>query len=68
VLLPSTSEEIISLSEKVARDIGAQYVVTYSPKRPFDAAAVERRRAVAHSRRIGLQLFSLREVVVGPTR
>lgn len=68
VLLPSTSEEIISLSEKVARDIGAQYVVTYSPKRPFDAAGVERRRAEAHSRRIGLQLFSLREVVVGPTR
>jgi VWFA-related protein len=67
VLLPSTTEEIISLSEKVARDIGAQYVVTYSPKRPFDPAVGERRKAVAHSRRIGLQLFSLRDVVVGPT-
>jgi hypothetical protein len=67
VLLPSTSEEIISLSEKVARDIGAQYVVTYSPKRPFDSATGERRKAVALSRKIGLQLFSLREVVVGPT-
>jgi VWFA-related protein len=67
VLLPSTSEEIVSLAEKVARDIGAQYVVTYSPKRPFDSAKGERRRAVAHSRKIGLQLFSLREVVVGPT-
>ena len=66
VLLPSTPEEIISLSEKVARDIGAQYVVTYSPKRPFDPAVGERRKAVAHSRRVGLQLFSLREVVVGP--
>jgi VWFA-related protein len=67
VLLPSTSEEIISLSEKVARDIGAQYVVTYSPKRPFDSAHGERRKAEALSRKIGLQLFSLREVVVGPT-
>jgi hypothetical protein len=67
VLLPSTSEEIVSLAEKVARDIGAQYVVTYSPKRPFDSAKGERRSAVAHSRKIGLQLFSLREVVVGPT-
>ncbi|HVF41807.1 MAG TPA: hypothetical protein VM936_02280 [Pyrinomonadaceae bacterium] len=66
VLLPNTSEEILSLSEKVARDIGAQYVVTYSPKRPFDPSVGERRRAVAHSRRVGLQLFSLREVVVGP--
>lgn len=66
VLLPNTPEEIITLSEKVARDIGAQYVVTYSPKRPFDASAGERRKAEAHSRRIGLQLFSLREVVVGP--
>jgi len=68
VLLPNTSEEIISLSEKVARDIGAQYVVTYSPKRPFDPAVGERRKAEAHSRRVGLKLFSLREVVVGPTR
>ena len=67
VLLPNNSEEIISLSEKVARDIGAQYVVTYSPKRPFDPDRGERRRAEAISRRIGLQLFSLREVVVGPT-
>jgi VWFA-related protein len=67
VLLPSTSDEIINLAEKVARDIGAQYVVTYSPKRPFDTSAGERRRAEAHSRKIGLQLFSLREVIVGPT-
>ena len=67
VLLPSTSEEIVSLAEKVARDIGAQYVVTYSPKRPFDSAKGERRKAEAFSRRIGLQLFSLREVVVSPT-
>ena len=66
VLLPNTADEIISLSEKVARDIGAQYVITYSPKRPFDPAVSERRRAEALSRRIGLQLFSLREVVVGP--
>lgn len=66
VLLPNSSEEIVSLSEKVARDIGAQYVVTYSPKRPFDPSAAERRKAEAHSRRIGLRLFSLREVVVGP--
>jgi VWFA-related protein len=68
VLLPADSGEIISLAEKVARDIGAQYVVTYSPKRPFDSAKGERRKAEALSRKIGLQLFSLREVVVGPVR
>jgi hypothetical protein len=68
VLLPDTPDEAISLAEKVARDIGAQYVVTYSPKRPFDPAAPERRGAEASSRKVGLRLFALREVVVGPIR
>jgi VWFA-related protein len=67
VLLPNNPDEIISLAEKVARDIGAQYVVTYSPLRPFNPSKGERRKAEALSRRIGLQLFSLREVIVGPT-
>jgi VWFA-related protein len=66
VLLPADAGEVVGLSEKVARDIGAQYVVTYSPRRPFDTAAGERRRAEAHSRRVGLQLFSLRDVVEAP--
>lgn len=69
VLLPSTAEEVPALAEKVARDIGAQYVVTYRPLRPFaEGGAGERRRAEVSARRMGLQLFTLRSVVTAPRR
>lgn len=66
LLLPQTPEEVPELAEKVARDVGAQYVVTYAPLRPFRrdvAGEPERRRAEVSARRMGLRLFTLRSVV-----
>jgi hypothetical protein len=69
VLLPSTPEEVPALAEKVARDVGAQYVVTYRPLRPFaEGGTGERRLAEVSARRMGLQLFTLRSVVTAPRR
>lgn len=69
LLLPGSAEEVPALAEKVARDIGAQYVVTYRPLRPFAEGGVgERRRAEVSARRMGLQLFTLRSVVTAPQR
>jgi hypothetical protein len=69
VLLPQSSEEVLELASKVARDVGAQYVVTYTPLRPFaEGGTGERRRAEVSARRMGLQLFTLRSVVTAPRR
>jgi hypothetical protein len=69
VLLPATGEEVLELASKVSRDIGAQYVVTYSPLRPFRReGGGERRSADVRARRMGLQLFTLRSVVTAPQR
>ncbi|HEX8688355.1 MAG TPA: hypothetical protein VF654_17710 [Pyrinomonadaceae bacterium] len=69
VLLPSTPGEVLELADGVVRDIGAQYVVTYRPLRPFaEGGAGERRRAEVGARRMGLRLFTLRSVVVAPRR
>jgi hypothetical protein len=69
VLLPSTPGEVPALAEKVARDVGAQYVVTYTPSRPFRSDGGEdRRRAEVGARRMGLRLFTLRSVVTAPRR
>ena len=71
LLLPSTPDEVPALAERVARDVGAQYVVTYTPLRPFrreGGGEPERRRADVSARRMGLQLFTLRSVVTAPQR
>jgi VWFA-related protein len=71
VLLPETSEEVLELASKVSRDVGAQYVVTYTPLRAFRREGEdggERRRADVRARRMGLQLFTLRSVVTAPRR
>lgn len=71
VLLPQTSEEALELAGKVSRDVGAQYVVTYTPLKPFRRDGEdggERRRADVRARRMGLQLFTLRSVVTAPRR
>jgi VWFA-related protein len=69
VLLPATEEEVAGLADKVARDIGAQYVVTYTPLRPFvEGGEGERRRCEVSARRQGLRLFTLRSVVTAPRR
>ncbi|HEX8503075.1 MAG TPA: hypothetical protein VF659_21000 [Pyrinomonadaceae bacterium] len=68
VLLPSTPGEVLELADGVVRDIGAQYVVTYTPLRPFGEGGGERRRSDVSARRLGLRLFTLRSVVVAPRR
>ena len=46
-------------AREAARDIGAEYVVTYRPKRPLAAAKQgEYRRIEVASRRVGLSLRS----------
>ena len=65
LLLGSSSEEMISRGREVARDIGAQFVITYKPKRPLaDSVAGEYRRLEIGSRRVGLHLRTRRGYVV----
>lgn len=65
ILLPTTTAEMISQGEDVARDIGAQYVIAYTPKRALAAApAGEFRRIEVTSRRGGLHLRSRRGYIV----
>lgn len=65
ILLPKTEDEMIAEAGDVAREIGAEYVLTYRPKRPLSvAAAGEYRRVEVASRRVGLTLRSRRGYVV----
>jgi VWFA-related protein len=68
ILLATKSDEMIRQADEVARDIGAQYVVTYTPKRPLASApSGEYRRVEVASRRVGLRLHSRRGYVVTAT-
>lgn len=65
IFLPKSSEEMIAQAAEAARDIGAEYVVTYSPKRPLTSSRQgEYRRIEVASRRVGLSLRSRRGYVV----
>lgn len=67
LILPTSLEEVDKGGDKVASEIGAQYIISYSPKRPFVAEAHgERRRINVFPRRIGLQLLAMRNYVVRP--
>ncbi len=67
IWLPLTAQEMLDEGGKVARDIGAQYVVTYKPKRPFvTARAGEYRRLEIAARRLGLTLRTRRGYVTTP--
>jgi VWFA-related protein len=69
ILMPVSVEEMVERGADVAREIDAQYVVTYKPKRPLRrASATEYRRIHVGSRRLGLQLRSRRGYVVGGMR
>ena len=64
-LLPLNSEEMMAQANDVARAIGAEYVVTYRPKRPLaEASPGEYRHIEVASRRVGLSLHSRRGYVV----
>jgi len=65
ILLPDSTENLLSQAESISRDIGAQYVVTYRPTRPLALAkAGEYRRVEVASRRVGLYLRSRQGYVV----
>lgn len=65
MLLPLNSEEMLVQANEVARAIGAEYVVTYRPKRPLaEATPGEYRRIEVASRRVGLSLQSRRGYIV----
>ena len=65
LMLPLNSQEMITQANEVARAIGAEYVVTYRPKRPLaEAKPGEYRRIEVASRRVGLNLQSRRGYVV----
>jgi len=65
IYLPKTGDEMIAQAREAAREIGAEYVVTYRPKRPLAAARQgEYRRIEVAARRVGLSLRSRRGYVV----
>ena len=65
LMLPLNSDEMIVQAREVARTIGAEYVVTYRPKRPLaEATPGEYRRIQVASRRVGLSLHARRGYVV----
>jgi VWFA-related protein len=65
IFLPMSTDEMIAKGEEVARDIGAEYVVTYRPTRPLaEAKPGEYRKVEVASRRVGLYLRSRRGYVV----
>ena len=65
MFLPISTAEMIAKGEEVARDIGAEYVVTYRPTRPLaEAKPGEYRKVEVVSRRVGLYLRSRRGYVV----
>lgn len=65
IFLPDSAEKLLSQAEKIARDIGSQYVITYRPTRPLaNAKPGEYRKVEVASRRVGLYLRSRRGYVV----
>ena len=65
ILLPVSGDEMLAQARDVANGIGAEYVVTYRPKRPLaDANPGEYRRIQVTSRRVGLSLQARRGYVV----
>lgn len=65
IYLPKTSEQMIAQARDAAKEIGAEYVVTYRPKRALAGAKQgEYRKIEVASRRVGLSLRSRRGYVV----
>jgi len=64
IFLPKTSEEMMGQAGAVAKEIGAEYVITYRPTRPLATARPgEYRRIEVQSRRVGLSLRARRGYV-----
>lgn len=64
ISLPFTDADLVAQGAEVAREIGTQYVVTYTPKRPLASSpASEYRRIQVVARRGGLTLRARRGYV-----
>jgi VWFA-related protein len=64
IYTPSTDEDLIAEGADVARDIGTEYVLTYTPKRSLASSPPEEsRRIQVIPRRAGLTLRSRRSYV-----
>ncbi|MCA1566137.1 MAG: VWA domain-containing protein [Acidobacteria bacterium] len=62
--IPLSMEDLALQGSEVAREIGTQYVVTYTPTRPLaSSSATETRRVVVLPRRNGLQVRTRRVYV-----
>ena len=67
IIQPDSIEEAVEMANGVWRDIGAQYVVTYTPRRPLaESSGAERRRIGVFPRRVALRLISLRSHIATP--
>ena len=65
IWLPESIKELVNAGVDAARDINAQYVVTYTPKRPLmSAIRNEFRRIEVASRRVGLRLRARRGYII----
>ncbi len=65
IYLPINSEQMVAQAREAAKEIGAEFVVSYRPKRPLAfAKRGEYRRIEVASRRVGLSLRSRRGYVV----
>jgi VWFA-related protein len=61
LLMPETPADMLNKADEVARDIGAQYVITYTPKRPLASAkAGEYRKIEVAPRKTGVRLRTRR--------
>jgi len=69
IFLPKSGEQMIAQARDLAREIGAEYVITYRPKRPLASSNQgEYRRLEVAARRVGLSLRSRRGYVVPSQR
>lgn len=67
ISVPQSFDDMLKQSDEVAREIGAQYVVTYRPARPLsESKPGEYRRIEIASRRVGLHLSARRGYVTTP--
>ena len=63
IFLPVVPEEMLAKAENVAREIGAEFIVTYRPTKPLaEAKPGEYRQIEVASRRVGLYLRSRRGI------
>lgn len=66
---PTNAGEMVEEGGEVAREIGAQYVVTYRPKRPLsEVRSAEYRHLRVEPRRSGLELRARRGYLAAPIK